>query len=144
MCRESLMTTAIAAQCQKCEASALHLVTESDQYGEYINCMVCGKHHNIKQPPKPKLKALGMILRYHGRSIVLKDMILTIGYRRGDLYGYTKPQMIVLCPWCQQECRRVILSGGSSRIYGYESFICPDNHSAKVLQTTDGVAYGWR
>ena len=38
------MTTATAAQCQKCEASALHLVEESDQHGQYINCLQCGKH----------------------------------------------------------------------------------------------------
>ena len=37
------MTTATAAQCQKCEASALHLVTESDMYGEYTKCLQCGE-----------------------------------------------------------------------------------------------------
>ena len=82
------------------------------------SAFICGEHHNIKPPLKPKLKAIGHDDSYtYGRSIVLKDMILTIGYRRGNLYGYTKPQMIVLCPWCQQECRKVILSDGSSRIY---------------------------
>ena len=38
------MTTATAAQCRKCEASALHLITECDIYGEYVRCLQCGKH----------------------------------------------------------------------------------------------------
>ena len=37
------MTTATAAQCRKCEASALHLITESDIYGEYEKCLQCGE-----------------------------------------------------------------------------------------------------
>ena len=37
------MTTATAAQCQKCEASAPHLITESDQHGEYTKCLQCGE-----------------------------------------------------------------------------------------------------
>ena len=37
------MTTATAVQCQKCEASALHLITESDMYGEYTKCLQCGE-----------------------------------------------------------------------------------------------------
>ena len=37
------MTTAIAAQCRKCEASALHLITERDIYGEYEKCLQCGE-----------------------------------------------------------------------------------------------------
>ena len=37
------MNTATAAQCRKCEASALHLITESDIYGEYEKCLQCGE-----------------------------------------------------------------------------------------------------
>ena len=39
------MTTATAVECRKCEASALHLITESDIYGEYVRSAFSAAKH---------------------------------------------------------------------------------------------------
>ena len=142
------MTTATAPTtrvCPKCRATGVNLQYRQDVDGWYLICLPCGFTQDVPQPPKPRLKVTGTVLRYRGDSEVLVDTILTIYFKKhAGIYGYNKPQMVVLCPFCQQECRTSASFGWQRETYQYDSYFCPDNHSVKVLKDKEGCAYGWR
>ena len=99
-------TTPATRACPKCRASGVNLQYRQDLEGWYLLCLPCGFMQDVVQPPKPRLKALGTVLRYRGQSEVLADTILTVYFKKhAGIYGYNKPQIVVLCPFCQQECR---------------------------------------